>query len=43
MLATHAVERGLSVFGIGHQAGDHPTPAAFDQGRYLRAALGQVE
>jgi 23S rRNA (cytosine1962-C5)-methyltransferase len=42
-LAAADAQRGLTVFGIGQQAGDHPTPAAFDEGRYLKAAFARVD
>jgi 23S rRNA (cytosine1962-C5)-methyltransferase len=41
-LAAADAQRGLTIFGIGQQSGDHPTPAAFDEGRYLKAAFARV-
>ncbi|HKP62827.1 MAG TPA: class I SAM-dependent rRNA methyltransferase [Polyangiales bacterium] len=42
-LAAADAQRGLTVFAIGQQSADHPTPAAFDEGRYLKAAFARVE
>ncbi len=43
-LALSAADAGreLSLLELGEQAPDHPTPAAFDEGRYLKAAFLRV-
>lgn len=41
-LASADAKRELSVFEIGQQAADHPTPAAFEEGRYLKAMFLRV-
>jgi 23S rRNA (cytosine1962-C5)-methyltransferase len=34
--------REAALFAFGQQASDHPTPAAFEEGRYLKAAFMRV-
>ena len=34
--------RGATLLALGEQAPDHPTPAAFQEGRYLKAAFVRV-
>jgi 23S rRNA (cytosine1962-C5)-methyltransferase len=34
--------REAALFAFGQQAADHPTPAAFEEGRYLKAAFMRV-
>jgi 23S rRNA (cytosine1962-C5)-methyltransferase len=43
-LALSAADAGreVSLLELGEQAPDHPTPAAFDEGRYLKAAFLRV-
>ncbi|HKU44114.1 MAG TPA: class I SAM-dependent methyltransferase, partial [Polyangiales bacterium] len=41
-LAAADAKRELSVFDVGQQAPDHPTPAAFEEGRYLKAMFTRV-
>jgi 23S rRNA G2069 N7-methylase RlmK/C1962 C5-methylase RlmI len=43
-LAIAAAEAGreITLLGVGEQAPDHPTPAAFQEGRYLKAAFVRV-
>jgi 23S rRNA (cytosine1962-C5)-methyltransferase len=43
-LAVAAAEaaREITLLGVGEQAADHPTPAAFQEGRYLKAAFLRV-
>jgi 23S rRNA (cytosine1962-C5)-methyltransferase len=41
-LASADVRREAALFVLGQQAPDHPTPAAFDEGRYLKAAFMRV-
>jgi 23S rRNA (cytosine1962-C5)-methyltransferase len=41
-LAAAEVGREVSLIALGEQAPDHPTPAAFQEGRYLKAAFLRV-
>jgi 23S rRNA (cytosine1962-C5)-methyltransferase len=41
-LAAADVGREVSLLAMGEQAPDHPTPAAFQEGRYLKAAFLRV-
>jgi 23S rRNA (cytosine1962-C5)-methyltransferase len=41
-LAAADAKQEASLFLLGQQAADHPTPAAFDEGRYLKAAFLRV-
>jgi 23S rRNA G2069 N7-methylase RlmK/C1962 C5-methylase RlmI len=41
-LAAADVGREVSLIALGEQAPDHPTPAAFQEGRYLKAAFLRV-
>jgi 23S rRNA (cytosine1962-C5)-methyltransferase len=41
-IAAADARREASLFELGHQAADHPTPAAFEEGRYLKAAFLRV-
>jgi 23S rRNA (cytosine1962-C5)-methyltransferase len=41
-IASADAKRDASLFAYGQQAPDHPTPAAFDEGRYLKAAFLRV-
>jgi 23S rRNA (cytosine1962-C5)-methyltransferase len=41
-LASADVRRDAALFALGQQAPDHPTPAAFEEGRYLKAAFMRV-
>lgn len=41
-LASADARRDASMFALGLQAPDHPTPAAFEEGRYLKAAFMRV-
>jgi 23S rRNA (cytosine1962-C5)-methyltransferase len=41
-IAAADAKREASLFTYGQQAPDHPTPAAFDEGRYLKAAFLRV-
>jgi 23S rRNA (cytosine1962-C5)-methyltransferase len=41
-IASADAKREASLFAYGEQAPDHPTPAAFDEGRYLKAAFLRV-
>lgn len=41
-LASADAKREVSLFTYGQQAADHPTPAAFEEGRYLKAAFLRV-
>jgi 23S rRNA (cytosine1962-C5)-methyltransferase len=34
--------RGATLLALGEQAADHPTPAAFQEGRYLKAAFVRI-
>lgn len=42
-LSAADARRSVDLFALGHQAPDHPTPAAFDEGRYLKAAFLRVD
>src|SRR5262249_39576173 len=35
-------QRQAALFALGQQGADHPTPAAFEEGRYLKAAFLRV-
>jgi 23S rRNA (cytosine1962-C5)-methyltransferase len=41
-LASADARRDAALFALGQQAADHPTPAAFEEGRYLKAAFMRV-
>jgi 23S rRNA (cytosine1962-C5)-methyltransferase len=41
-LASADARRDTALFALGQQAADHPTPAAFEEGRYLKAAFMRV-
>jgi 23S rRNA (cytosine1962-C5)-methyltransferase len=41
-IASADARREASLFALGQQAPDHPTPAAFEEGRYLKAAFLRV-
>jgi 23S rRNA (cytosine1962-C5)-methyltransferase len=41
-LSAADARRSVDLFALGEQASDHPTPAAFDEGRYLKAAFLRV-
>jgi 23S rRNA (cytosine1962-C5)-methyltransferase len=41
-LASADARREAALFAFGHQSADHPTPAAFEEGRYLKAAFMRV-
>ena len=43
-LAIAAADAGreVALLALGEQAPDHPTPPAFDEGRYLKAAFLRV-
>jgi 23S rRNA (cytosine1962-C5)-methyltransferase len=41
-LASADAKREASLFAYGQQSPDHPTPAAFEEGRYLKAAFLRV-
>jgi 23S rRNA (cytosine1962-C5)-methyltransferase len=41
-LAAADAGRSVSLLALGEQAPDHPTPAAFQEGRYLKAAFLRV-
>jgi 23S rRNA (cytosine1962-C5)-methyltransferase len=41
-LSAADARRETALFSLGQQAADHPTPAAFEEGRYLKAAFLRV-
>jgi 23S rRNA G2069 N7-methylase RlmK/C1962 C5-methylase RlmI len=41
-LAAADAGREVTLLALGEQAPDHPTPAAFQEGRYLKAAFIRV-
>lgn len=41
-LAAADAARSATLLTLGEQAGDHPTPAAFQEGRYLKAAFLRI-
>ncbi|MET0384887.1 MAG: class I SAM-dependent rRNA methyltransferase [Polyangiales bacterium] len=45
MLALAAADAGreITLLALGEQAADHPTPAAFQEGRYLKVAFARVQ